>query len=359
MEFNISIMKGDGIGPEIMREGIKVLDAIGEKFNHKFNYIEVYAGGCAIDRFGTPLPEETIEKILETDALLFSSVGGPKWENLPHDKKPEAGLLGIRKALNAFANLRPAKVFNELIDASTLKREVVKDIDIMIVRELTGGIYFGKPKGIFNLPNGEKIGINTLSYRKSEIERIVRLAFDIARKRRKKLTSIDKANILESSQLWRDTVNEVSKEYTDVEVNHMYVDNAAMQLVRYPKQFDVIVAGNIFGDILSDEASMLTGSIGMLPSASIGGPVGMFEPVHGSAPDIAGRGIANPIAQIEATAMMLRYGLNRELEAQTVERAVEFVLEKGYRTPDIMSAGKKQINTQKMGDLIAEAIIRA
>ncbi|MEA1994699.1 MAG: 3-isopropylmalate dehydrogenase [Campylobacterota bacterium] len=359
MDFNISVMKGDGIGPEIAEEGIKILNTMGEKFNHKFNYIEVYVGGCAIDRFDTPLPEETIEKVLKTDALFFSSVGGPKWENLPHDKKPEAGLLGIRKALGAFANLRPAKVFNELIDASTLKREIIRDIDIMVVRELTSGIYFGKPKGVFDLPNEDKIGVNTLSYKKSEIERIVRLAFDIAKKRRRKVISIDKANVLESSQLWRDTANEISAGYPDVELNHMYVDNAAMQLVRYPKQFDVIVAGNIFGDILSDEASMLTGSIGMLPSASVGGPVGMFEPIHGSAPDIAGQSIANPIAQIESAAMMLRYGLNRELEAQTIEGAVESVLKQGYRTPDIMSAGEKQVNTQKMGDLVAKAIIEA
>ncbi len=353
--YKISVMEGDGIGPEIVAEGLKVLDEIASRFNHTFEYVKVYVGGCAIDRFGEPLPDSEVEKILSTDALFFGAVGGPKWENLPHDKKPEAGLLGIRKALGAFANLRPAKVFSELIDASTLKPEVVEGIDILVVRELTGGIYFGKPKGIFE-ENGEKKAVNTMVYSYSEIERIVRLAFELARKRRKRLTSVDKANVLEVSQLWRDVVNQVASEFPDIEYNHMLVDNAAMQLVRNPKQFDVIVTGNIFGDILSDEASMLTGSIGMLPSASIGGRVGMFEPIHGSAPDIAGKGIANPIAQIESAAMMLKYGLNLDREAEAIEKAVELVLSMGYRTPDIMSEGKKLVNTDQMGNLIAKAI---
>ncbi|WP_035588865.1 3-isopropylmalate dehydrogenase [Hippea jasoniae] len=354
-EFKIAVMEGDGIGPEIVAEGIKVLNEIASKFNHRFQYEYVYVGGCAIDRFGEPLPQSEVDKILSCDALFFGSVGGPKWDNLPQDKKPEAGLLGIRKALGAFANLRPAKVFDELIDASTLKPDVIRGIDILVVRELTGGIYFGKPKGIFE-ENGTKKALNTMVYTYEEIERIVRLAFELARLRGKKLTSVDKANVLDVSQFWRDVVEEVAKDYPDVEYNHMLVDNAAMQLVRNPKQFDVIVTGNIFGDILSDEASMLTGSIGMLPSASIGGRVGMFEPIHGSAPDIAGLGIANPIAQIESAAMMLKYGLKLTKEAETIEKAVDLVLKMGYRTPDIYSEGKRKVNTQQMGDLIAKAI---
>jgi len=355
-EFKIAVAEGDGIGPEIVKEGIKVLDEIADRFNHKFDYTNVYIGGCAIDKFKDPLPQDSIDKVLASDALFFGSVGGPKWENLPHEKKPEAGLLRIRKALGAFANLRPVKVFSELIYSSTMKPEVISDIDIMVVRELTGGIYFGKPRGVFNLPNGEKKGVNTMEYSTHEIKRIVKLAFDIAIKRNKKVTSVDKANILDVSQLWRDIVEDTAKDYPEVEYNHLYVDNAAMQLVRNPKQFDVIVAGNIFGDILSDEASMLTGSIGMLPSASIGGKVGMFEPIHGSAPDIAGQGIANPLAQIESAAMMLKYGLNLNEEAAIVEKAIEKVLKDGYRTPDIMSKGKKQVCTREMGDLVAKAV---
>ncbi len=353
--FKIAVMEGDGIGPEIVAEGLKVLDEVAKRFNHRFEYIKVYVGGCAIDRFGEPLPKSEINKILKCDALFFGAVGGPKWDNLPQDKKPEAGLLGIRKALGAFANLRPAKVFEELIDASTLKPDVVRGIDILVVRELTGGIYFGQPKGVFE-ENGVRKALNTMVYTEGEIERIVRLAFELARKRKKRLTSVDKANVLDVSQFWRDVVNRVAKDYPDIEYNHLLVDNAAMQLVRDPKQFDVIVTGNIFGDILSDEASMLTGSIGMLPSASIGGKVGMFEPIHGSAPDIAGLGVANPIAQIESAAMMLKYGLRLDKEAETVEKAVDLVLKMGYRTPDIMSEGKRKVNTQQMGDLIAKAV---
>ncbi len=353
--YKIAVMEGDGIGPEIVAEGVKVLDEIASRFDHEFEYIKVYVGGCAIDKFGEPLPSSEVDKILKCDALFFGSVGGPKWDNLPQDKKPEAGLLGIRKALGAFANLRPAKVFDELIDASTLKPDVIRGIDILVVRELTGGIYFGEPRGVFE-ENGVKKALNTMVYTEPEIERIVRLAFELARQRRKKVTSVDKANVLDVSQFWRDTVERVAKDYTDVEYSHLLVDNAAMQLVRNPKQFDVIVTGNIFGDILSDEASMLTGSIGMLASASVGGRVGMFEPIHGSAPDIAGLGVANPIAQIESAAMMLKYGLKLDEEAETIEKAVDLVLKMGYRTPDIMSEGKRKVNTQQMGDLIAKAI---
>lgn len=355
-EFKIAVMEGDGIGPEIVKEGVKVLDEVAKKFNHKFYYTTVYIGGCAIDKFGDPLPQKSIDNVLASDALFFGSVGGPKWENLPQEKKPETGLLGIRKALGAFANLRPAKVFSELIDSSTVKPEVISGIDIIVVRELTGGIYFGEPRGVFDMPNGEKKGVNTMEYSTHEIVRIVKLAFETAMQRNKKVTSIDKANILDVSQLWRDIVEDTAKAYPEIEYNHMYVDNAAMQLVRNPKQFDVIVAGNIFGDILSDEASMLTGSIGMLASASIGGNVGMFEPIHGSAPDIAGHGIANPLAQIESAAMMLKYGLKLDKEAKIIEKAVESVLKDGYRTPDIMSEGKKKVCTKEMGDLVAEAV---
>ncbi len=358
-EFKIAVVEGDGIGPEIVKEGVKVLDEIAKKFNHKFDYTTVYIGGCAIDKFGDPLPQESIDNVLASDALFFGSVGGPKWESLPQEKKPETGLLGIRKALGAFANLRPAKVFSELIDSSTVKPEVISGIDIMVVRELTGGIYFGEPRGVFDLPNGEKKGVNTMEYSTHEIVRIVKLAFETAMQRNKKVTSVDKANILDVSQLWRDIVEDTAKDYPEIEYNHMYVDNAAMQLVRNPKQFDVIVAGNIFGDILSDEASMLTGSIGMLASASIGGDVGMFEPIHGSAPDIAGRGIANPLAQVESAAMMLKYGLKLDEEAKIIEKAVECVLKDGYRTPDIMSTGKKQVCTKEMGDLVAKAVSEA
>lgn len=352
-KFVISVMEGDGIGPEIVKEGLKVLGEISKRFKHSFEYKFVDVGGCSIDKFDVPLTQDTIDTILSTDALFFGSVGGPKWESLPHHLKPEAGLLGIRKALGAFANLRPAKVFNELADASTLKREIIEGIDILVVRELTGGIYFGEPRGF---SDDNKKAFNTMVYSDQEVRRIAKIAFEIAKQRKKRLTSVDKANILEVSQFWRDIVIDVSKDYPDVELNHMYVDNAAMQLVRNPKQFDVILTGNIFGDILSDEASMLTGSIGMLASASIGGKVGLFEPIHGSAPDIVGLGIANPIAQIESLAMLLKYGLKLNKEAECVEKAVKLVLKMGYRTPDIANLTSKKVNTAQMGDLIAKAI---
>ncbi len=355
-EFNISVMPGDGIGPEIMEQALRVLDKIAKNYSHKFNYKTVYIGGCSIDKFGKPITADTIATVLSTDALLFSAVGGEKWDNLPQNMRPEAGLLEIRKAISGYANIRPIKVFPAMETFSTLKTEVISGIDIVIVRELVSGIYFGEPRGVVKLPDGVRKGFNTMSYKDYEIERIAKVAFGFAQKRRKKITSIDKANVLDVSTLWRDVVSEVHKDYPDVVLDFMYVDNAAMQLVRNPSQFDVILAGNIFGDILSDEASMITGSLGMLPSAAIGGTVGMFEPVHGSAPDIAGKAIANPVAQIVTTAMMLRYGLGLEAEADAVENAVDKALEKGYRTPDIFKNGNKKVDTIQMGDAIIEEI---
>ncbi|GMT43432.1 MAG: 3-isopropylmalate dehydrogenase [bacterium] len=355
-EFNISVMPGDGIGPEIMEQALRVLDKIAKNYSHKFNYKTVYIGGCSIDKFGKPITSDTIATVLSTDALLFSAVGGEKWDNLPQNMRPEAGLLEIRKAISGYANIRPIKVFPAMETFSTLKAEVISGIDIVIVRELVSGIYFGEPRGVVKLPDGVRKGFNTMSYKDYEIERIAKVAFSFAQKRRKKITSIDKANVLDVSTLWRDVVSEVHKDYPDVALDFMYVDNAAMQLVRNPSQFDVILAGNIFGDILSDEASMITGSLGMLPSAAIGGNVGMFEPVHGSAPDIAGKAIANPVAQIVTTAMMLRYGLGLEAEANAIENAVDKTLEKGYRTPDIFKNGNKKVDTIQMGDAIIEEI---
>jgi len=355
-EFDISIMPGDGIGPEIMEQALGVLDKIAKKFSHKFKYKTVYIGGCSIDKFGKPITDETIATVLSTDALLFSSVGGEKWDNLAQDMRPEAGLLAIRKAILGYANLRPIKIFPSMESFSTLKPEVISGIDMIIVRELVSGIYFGEPKGVVSLPDGTRKGFNTMAYKDYEIERIAKIAFDLAQKRGKKVTSVDKANVLDVSTLWRDVVSEVHKDYSDVELEFMYVDNAAMQLVRNPSQFDVILAGNLFGDILSDEASMITGSLGMLPSAAIGGDVGMFEPVHGSAPDIAGKGIANPIGQIITTAMMLRYGLNLETEAEAVEKAVADTLKAGYRTADIFRESNKKVSTAQMGEAIIERI---
>jgi len=355
-EFNISVMPGDGIGPEIMEQALRVLKKIAKKYSHKFNYKTVYIGGCSIDRFNKPITSDTIATVLSTDALLFSSVGGEKWDNLPQNMRPEAGLLEIRKAISGYANIRPIKVFPAMETFSTLKAEVISGIDIVIVRELVSGIYFGEPRGVVKLPDGVRKGFNTMSYKDYEIERIAKVAFSFAQKRRKKITSIDKANVLDVSTLWRDVVSEVHKDYPDVALDFMYVDNAAMQIIRNPSQFDVILAGNIFGDILSDEASMITGSLGMLPSATIGGNVGMFEPVHGSAPDIAGKAIANPVAQIVTTAMMLRYGLGLEAEADAIENAVYRTLEKGYRTPDIFKNGNKKVDTSQMGDAIIEEI---
>ena len=324
--YNITLIKGDGIGPEIIDEAVKVLDAVASSCDFDFSYDEALMGGIAYDMTGDPLPQETINKSLNSDAVLFGAIGGPKWDNLPREKRPESGLLRFRKELGVYANLRPAVVYQELINASSLKPEIIKDVDIMVVRELIGGIYFGEPKG-----RTEEKGWNTMVYTRSEIMRIAHQAFRIAQQREKRVCSVDKANVLDVSQLWRDTVIEVSAEYPDVELTHMYVDNAAMQLVLNPRQFDVMLTGNIFGDILSDEASMLCGSIGLLPSASVGEKIGVYEPIHGSAPDIAGQGVANPIATIASASMMLRYALGEIEAADKVDSAIKKVLKEGYR----------------------------
>lgn len=352
MKAKIAVLAGDGVGREIVPEAVKVLQAIGEKYQHTFEFTSADIGGQAIDKVGVPLPQETLALAKQSDAVLLGAVGGPKWEGLEYSLRPERALLGIREALGLYANLRPAKVYPNLVDASTLKREVIEGIDILVVRELTGGIYFGKPKGIEKLPNGEERGVNTEVYTTEEIRRIGKVAFEAARKRRKKVTSVDKANVLESSELWRRVMIEVQKSYPDVELHHIYVDNAAMQLVRNPRQFDVMVCNNIFGDILSDEAAMLTGSIGMLPSASIGAKVGLFEPIHGSAPDIAGKNIANPIATIASAGMMLSYAFKLEKEAEAIEQAIVKTLDTGYRTKDIQSPGTRVVGTTEMGDAI-------
>ncbi len=350
--YNIAVICGDGIGEEVTKQAIDILNIIGEKYKHTFKTTEVEAGGCAIDKYGKALPEETLNACKESDSVLLGAVGGPKWDKLPGNERPEQALLGLRKGLGLFANLRPAILHKALKAASPLKSEVIGDkLDIMVVRELTGGIYFGK-RG-----REENFAFDTMEYNKYEIKRIAKVAFDIACKRNKKVTSIDKANILDSSRLWREVVSELAEEYADIELEHMYVDNASMQLIRNPKQFDVIVANNMFGDILSDEASMITGSIGMLPSASLGeGKLGMYEPVHGSAPDIAGQDKANPIAMIISVAMMLRYSFDLEEEASAIEEAVSRVLNKGYRTADIMSEGMTLVGTKKMGQLIKNEI---
>ncbi len=353
--FKIAVLPGDGIGVEIVPEAVKVLKAIGRKYGHSFEFNEGLIGGAAIDAVGVPLPEETLRLCHNSDAILLGAIGGPKWDNLPVHLRPEAGaLLPLRKALGLYANLRPATLYNALMDASTLKREVIEGIDIMVIRELTGGLYFGEKRREETAAG--QCAIDTLTYTTEEIERIARLGFEIARQRKKVLHSVDKANVLESSRLWRETVTELAKEYPDVELIHMYVDNCAMQLVRWPKQFDVIVTENMFGDILTDQASMLTGSIGMLPSASLGGKVGLYEPSHGSAPDIAGQKKANPLATILSAAMMLRYSFNLAEEAGAVEDAVVRVLDLGFRTPDIMQDGGKPVNTEEMGDRVVEQI---
>jgi 3-isopropylmalate dehydrogenase len=355
MKAAIAVLPGDGIGPEVMPEAVKVLDCVAERFGHVFEYRTSEVGGAAIDKTGRPLPDAALEVVRNSDAVLLGAVGGPKWESLAYDIRPERALLGLRERLGLYANLRPAKLYPMLADASTLKREVIAGIDLLVVRELTGGIYFGKPKGIEKIPEGER-GFNTEVYTTPEIKRIAVIAFDAARKRRRKVTSVDKANVLESSELWRRVVSSVAKGYPDVELNHLYVDNCAMQLVRNPSQFDVIVTTNLFGDILSDEAAMLTGSIGMLPSASLGGGIGMFEPIHGSAPDIAGQDIANPIATIASAAMMLSYAFNLEKESSAVERAILRVLEQGYRTKDIHSEGTRLTGTREMGQRIIQEL---
>lgn len=356
MNFKIAVIPGDGIGPEVIEQTMKALDKIGLTFGHTFEFTKLLAGGCAIDATGEPLPRETVEVCKKSDAVLLGAVGGYKWDTLPGHLRPERALLGLRGELGLYANLRPALLNKELKDACPLKSEIVGDgIDIMVVRELTGGMYFGD-RGRREGKMGQE-AYDTEAYSVGEVERIARIAFDIARKRNYKVTSVDKANVLESSRLWREVVVRLSNEYPDVALDHMYVDNASMQLVRNPRQFDVMVTTNMFGDILSDEASMITGSIGMLPSASLGeGNFGLYEPIHGSAPDIAGQDKANPIATLLSAAMMLRYTLNLEQEAKSIENAVNEVLEAGYRTGDIMSAGKTLVGTQKMGELIRERV---
>ena len=352
--YKITLIKGDGIGPEIIDEAVKVLDAVASCCELSFEYDEALMGGIAYDVTGDPLPQETITKSLQSDAVLFGAIGGPQWDELPREKRPESGLLRFRKELGVYANLRPAVVYDELINASSLKPEIIKGVDIMVVRELIGGIYFGEPKG-----RTEDKGWNTMVYTRSEIIRIAHQAFRIAQKRDKRVCSIDKANVLDVSQLWRDVVTEVSAEYPDVELTHMYVDNAAMQLVLNPKQFDVMLTGNIFGDILSDEASMLCGSIGLLPSASVGEKIGVYEPIHGSAPDIAGQGIANPIATISSASMMLRYALGEIEAADKIDSAIKKVLSEGYRTGDLAQFDAKEVcSTSEIGSIIANYIER-
>lgn len=356
MNYKIAVIPGDGIGPEVTAEAVKALDAVGKKFGHNFEYEYVLAGGAAIDSEGVCLPDKTVEIAKKADAVLLGAVGGPKWDNLPGEERPEKALLKLRKELGLFANLRPAIMFDELKGACPLKEEKVRGgLDILVVRELTGGIYFGE-RGIRDTADG-KAAYDVELYSEKEIRRVAETAFDMAMKRNKKVTSVDKANVLESSRLWRKTVAEVAEKYPEVSLENLYVDNAAMQLVYNPKQFDVLVTSNIFGDILSDEASMITGSIGMLPSASLAeGAFGMYEPVHGSAPDIAGTGKANPMAAVLSAGMMLKYTFGLNKEADAVENAVKKVLEEGFRTPDIMTDGKKLITTSEAGSLIAERI---
>lgn len=351
-KYNISIIKGDGIGPEIVDEAIKILNTVAKKCDFELDYKEYLMGGIAIDTTGIPLPQETVDGVLDSDACLFGAIGGEKWDTLPRELRPETGLLKFREHLGVFANLRPAIVYDELVNASTLKPEVITGCDIMVVRELIGGIYFGQPRA-----NDGFKAYNTMVYTKPEIVRIGKQAFELAMKRDKRVCSVDKANVLEVSQLWRDTMIELSKDYPEVTLSHMYVDNAAMQLVRNPKQFDVIVTGNIFGDILSDTASMVVGSIGLLPSASTGEKTAIYEPIHGSAPDIAGMGIANPLATILSAAMMLRYSLNEVKAADIIEDAIKSVLKDGYRTKDLAAFDAKEVlNTQGMGDIIVKYI---
>ena len=350
--MKICVLPGDGIGPEIMGQALRVLKAL----DLKFELEEGLIGGSAVDATGDPYPEATRKLAQAADAVLLGAVGGPKWDTLPREQRPERGLLAIRKQLELFANLRPAILYPELANASTLKPEIVAGLDILIVRELTGDIYFGQPRGI-EMRDGERFGFNTMHYSESEIRRILRVAFEAARKRNRKLCSVDKMNVLETTQLWRDIANEMAPEYPDVELTHMLVDNAAMQLVRNPKQFDVMVTGNMFGDILSDEASMLTGSIGMLPSASLdANNKGLYEPSHGSAPDIAGKDLANPLATILSAAMMLRYTFSQEEAAVRVENAVKKVLAQGFRTGDIFEPGMKKVGTREMGDAVLAAL---
>lgn len=364
MQFNIAALLGDGVGPEVATEAIKVLEAVGKKFGHSFQFHHGLIGGVAIDASGVALTEETLEMCRGCDAVLLGAVGGPKWDDPQAKVRPEDGLLALRKELGLFANLRPVKVLPMLVDSTRLKPEVIKDVDMVVVRELTGGIYFGQPKKQWRTPEGRR-AVDTMDYSEQEIERIVRVGFEIALTRGKKLTSVDKANVLESSRLWRQIATEVSADYPDVELEHMLVDACAMRLIQQPAHFDVVVTGNMFGDIITDEASMLAGSMGMLPSASLAGipkgdasrAFGMYEPIHGSAPRRAGQNIANPIATILSVAMMLRYSFNLATEAEAIEKAVIAVLEEGYRTYDIMEDGKTKVGTREMGGLITDRVI--
>lgn len=356
MNKNITVLSGDGIGPEIIKEAIKVLDKIGEKFGHTFNYTYVDIGGCSIDKYGVPITDENMQKCKNSDSVLLGAVGGPKWDNCPANIRPEKALLAVRKELGLFANLRPTKLFPQLADASPLKQEIIGNgIDLLIIRELTGGVYFGEKKT--ETINGETTATDIMPYSEREIERIGKIAFETAMKRNKKLTSVDKANVLETSRLWRKVMHRLAKEYPEVEYNDILVDNTAMQLIKNPNQFDVLVTENMFGDILSDEASMLTGSIGMMPSASLSSTtLGMYEPIHGSAPDIAGQDIANPLGTILSVAMMLRYSFDMPKEADAIELAVNKTLNDGYRTVDIMQKDKIKVGCSKMGDLVKDRI---
>ena len=355
-KFQIAVFAGDGVGPEIMKEALKVLKVISDKNYINLGLTEGYIGGSAYDLFGVPLPDESLNLALASDAVLLGAVGGPQWEGLDYSVRPERALLGLREKLGLYANLRPVVVFDELLDASPLKKEVVQGIDIMILRELTGDVYFGRPRGVTIGKDGKRTGVNTMIYTEDEIRRIAVRAFELARGRRNNLLSVDKANVLETTELWRTVVTEVGRDYPDVTLKHMYVDNCAMQLIRNPSQFDVIVTTNLFGDILSDEAAMLTGSIGMLPSASLGRDKALYEPIHGSAPDIAGKNIANPLATILSVGMMLRYSLNRPAEAALLEKAVADVLKDGFRTQDIYSAGSRLVGTQDMGNAVVRKL---
>ena len=357
MSKKVLVLAGDGIGPEIVAEAVKVLNALSGSGGAALMLEEALVGGAAIDAVGVPLPEDTLAQARTADAVLLGAVGGPRWDDIETSRRPEKGLLGLRSGLGLFANLRPAILYPQLAEASTLKPEVVGDLDILIVRELTGGIYFGEPRGVRTNGDGEREGFNTLVYRESEIERIARVAIEAARRRRGRICSVDKANVLEATAFWREVVTRVAGDYPDVAVSHMYVDNAAMQLVKDPKQFDVIVTTNMFGDILSDQAAMLTGSIGMLPSASLNAQGrGMYEPIHGSAPDIAGQGVANPLATILSLAMMFRYSLGEPALADRIEAAVGTVLDQGLRTADIASPGTQRVGTVEMGDAVAAAL---
>ncbi len=365
MNSTITVLPGDGIGPEVTAEAVKVLDAVASRFGHDFDHIYGRIGGNAIDDFGTPLPDETVEMCRDTDGILFGAVGGPRWDDPNANTRPEDGILAVRKNLGLFANLRPVKVFPAVINSSPIKPGLLKDVDIMVVRELTGGLYFGRPKKRWSTSRGRR-AVDTLSYTEKEIERIIRVAFELAKTRRNRLTSTDKANVLATSRLWREIATEISGEFPEVELEHIYADNLSMQIIRNPSHFDVIVGENTFGDIISDEAAVLAGSLGMLPSASLSGlslkksrrgrPVSLFEPIHGSAPDIAGKGIANPIGMILSAAMMLRYSLTLHEEADAIEKAIEGVLADGYRTPDIAGDGGNLVDTMRMGDVISGRI---